>query len=376
MKNRVSRAEGIPSAPPSMPPERRGVRLHKWHIISFVLALIVIVQLMMYINLNLKYDSLSSDNNSLKEQHSALESSYNTLKTQHSSLQTQYYTLRGTHDSLQSNFTTLSSNFTELKNQFDSLDSNFSSLQIQYDSLQSNYTDLYARYNSLQTQNNTFILNYDHLRYLVNQRCLHLDISKFITPDDSSVEQIVTQVTGGWSDPSDWDEFWSDVKAMYDWVVNNIEYRYDGLYPVIPIDSSFGVYYTTEMWQFSNETLDERKGDCEDMAILLTSMILNYDAGEYWTECIWITGALSAHVAVQIPVSGNKITILDPAGNYYTSDAWGNLDQKDLSTEINDWLNYWKPDIGSDVCVERVFSNDLDKSFSSTNEYISWMSNR
>jgi FtsZ-binding cell division protein ZapB len=376
MKNRVSCAEGIPSTPPSMPPERRGVRLHKWHIISFVLALIVIVQLMMYINLNLKYDSLSSDNNSLKEQHSALESSYNTLKTQHSSLQTQYYTLRGTHDSLQSNFTTLSSNFTELKNQFDSLDSNFSSLQIQYDSLQSNYTDLYARYNSLQTQNNTFILNYDHLRYVVNQRCLHLDISKFITPDDSSVEQIVTQVTGGWSDPSDLDEFWSDVKAMYDWVANNIEYRYDGLYPVIPIDSSFGVYYTTEMWQFSNETLDERKGDCEDMAILLTSMILNYDAGEYWTECIWITGALSAHVAVQIPVSGNKITILDPAGNYYTSDAWGNLDQKDLSTEINDWLNYWKPDIGSDVCVERVFSNDLDKSFSSTNEYISWMSNR
>lgn len=367
-------AEKVPITAPT--PEMKRFRLNKWHIISLVLVFIVIAQLMLYINLNLRYDSLSSDNNSLKEQHSALESSYNTLKTQHSSLQTQYYTLRGTHDSLQSNFTTLSSNFTELKNQFDSLESNFSLLQTQYSSLQTNYTNLYASYNSLQTQNNTFVSNYDNLRYLVNQRSQHLDISKFITPDDSSVEQIVTQVTSGWSDPSDWNEFWSDMKAMYDWVDNNIEYRYDGLYPVIPIDPSWGVYYTTEMWQFPNETLSERKGDCEDMAILLTSMILNYDAGEYWAECIWITGALSAHVAVQIPVSGNKITILDPAGNYYTADAWGNLAQKDLSTEINNWLNYWKPELGNDVYVYRLFANYIDKTFASTSEYISWMDSR
>ena len=327
MKNRVSRAEGIPSAPPSMPPEKRGVRLHKWHIISLVLALVVILQLILYVNLNFRYDSLSSK--------------YRALETQHNSLQTQYNELEITHDSLQSQYSRLSSNYNKVKNQYD----DFSS-------------------------------GYDHLRYEVNQRCLHLNTSKFVTPDDASVKQIVLEVTGGWSNPSDWNEYWDDVKDLYDWVVNNIEYRSDGLYPVLPVDPSLGINYEAEMWQFPNETLDIRKGDCEDMAILLASMIRNYGAENYWIECIAIQGSLGGHAAVQLPVSENKIAILDPAGNYYTSDAWGNLDQKDLSTEINDWLNYWKPDIGSDVCVERVFSNDLDKSFSSTNEYISWMSNR
>ena len=236
-----------------------------------------------------------------------------------------------------------------------------------------NYTSLDAEYHSLKTQHDAFVSAYAELSYLINQRSQHLDISKFITPDDPSVKQTVTQVTGGWSNPADWNEFWNDIKAMYNWVVNNIDYRYDGLYPVLQSSPTSTVSFVAEMWQFPNETLTERKGDCEDMAILLTSMIRYYGAEKYWTESIWIACSLNAHVAVQIPVSGNKITILDPAGKYYTSDTWGNLVQKDLSTEISNWLNYWKPSIGNDVYVYRLFANYVDKTFASTSEYVSWM---
>jgi hypothetical protein len=112
------------------------------------------------------------------------------------------------------------------------------------------------------------------------------------------------------------------------------------------------------------------------MAILLASMIRFYNGQEYWVECINIRGSKGGHVGVQMPVTGDKLTILDPAGNYYTHTWSGSIDHEDISTEITDWLNYWKSDCGSDVSVEKVFSDDLEKSFSSTSEYTSWMYNR
>jgi hypothetical protein len=112
----------------------------------------------------------------------------------------------------------------------------------------------------------------------------------FVTPDDPAVMDTVLSVTRGWSAPSDWAEYWGDVKAMYDWVVANVEYRSDGLYPVLPSAPAGSLEYTMEMWQFPNETLDLKKGDCEDMAVLLASMILSYNDGKYAVECIWITG--------------------------------------------------------------------------------------
>ena len=350
--NSVTRTEDSSMPSPSISLERKPFRLHKWHIVTLVLALIVLFQFATYVNLNSKYDSLSSDLVSLRDQKSALESSnaalqsqFNTLGSQYDSLQTQYDELQKSHDSLQSSCNILSLN----------------------------YTSLDAEYHSLKTQHDAFVSGYAELSYLINQRSQHLDISKFITPDDPSVKETVTQVTGGWSNPADLNEFWNDIKAMYNWVVNNIDYRYDGLYPVLQSSPTSTVSFVAEMWQFPNETLTERKGDCEDMAILLTSMIRYYGAEKYWTESIWIACSLNAHVAVQIPVSDNKITILDPAGKYYTSDTWGNLVQKDLSTEISNWLNYWKPSIGNDVYVYRLFANYVDKTFASTSEYVSWM---
>jgi transglutaminase-like putative cysteine protease len=123
----------------------------------------------------------------------------------------------------------------------------------------------------------------------------------------------------------------------------------------------------------SNETLDLKRGDCEDQAILLCSMIRCYTNESYATACVWITGSYAAHVGVQIPVAGDKLVIFDPAGNYYSKDLLGNIVFNDISVEIDNWLNYWKSTIGSDISVYRVFSDYIDLTFASTSEYLSWM---
>lgn len=343
-------------------PEKKPFQLSKWHVVTVVLVVIIIVQALLYVSLTMRYNSLNSQHQSLLSEHKALEGN-------HSSLESSY-------SSLQSSYSSLQSDYNGVLSDYDSLDSSYDSLQSSYDSLRASYDSLQTSYDILQSSFDSYYSDYASLRSLVNQRALQLDVMDFVTPNDAAVNSTVLSVTGGWSSPSDWDEYWSDMKKMYDWVVNNVEYRYDGLFPILPSTPSGSVQYSAEMWQFPNETLDLRKGDCEDMAILLASMIRSYNGGKYWVECILIVGSLSGHAAVQVPVTGDKLAILDPAGHYYTQDSGGNLVSKDISTEINSWLNYWKPQMGSDIRVEGVFSDYIDKSFSSTSEYTSWMYSR
>jgi hypothetical protein len=230
----------------------------------------------------------------------------------------------------------------------------------------------------LQSNYYHFLSGYADLRYRINERAPQFGsatgVKDFITPKDTAVENTILRITDGWSTISIWSEFCTDGKKMYDWVVDNIGYRRDGLFPVLPPETSGNIEYVRDMWQFPNETLSLKEGDCEDMAVLLTSMMLSYGGEKYGkTECILIAGSSGIHVGVQMLFVGDRLTILDPAGCYYTKALNGTVDCKDISTEINNWLDFWKPVAGSDVCVERVFSNSTDTRFSSTSEYVSWM---
>jgi peptidoglycan hydrolase CwlO-like protein len=266
----------------------------------------------------------------------------------------------------------LQENMTYYESQISSLNSQITDLQNQIATLQSEINSLNAQITTLEA----YVSAYQSLRDKVNQRWDQINVEPFITSQDQAVKDIVRSVTGGWGDTDDWNEYWADVQAMYNWVVNNIEYRYDGLYPMLPSNPSGELNYWNEMWQFPNETLSLRKGDCEDMAILLCSMMRCYSNSQYYAEVILITSSTAGHAAVQIPVSGHKLVILDPAGRYYSHDLWGNIIFNDVITEINNWLNYWKPEMGSDVYVYRVFSDYIDKTFTSTSEYITWMYSR
>jgi hypothetical protein len=221
----------------------------------------------------------------------------------------------------------------------------------------------------LQLAYDNYVAAYQNLRSIVNQKTSQSDFSNFITPQDPLVISIVNSVTGGWSNTSDWNEFWTDYKALYNWVITNIDYAYDQYYPILPSNPEYPVYYIAEAWQFPNETLTLGTGDCDDQAILLCSMFRCYCNSQYRVECVVIYGSSFGHVGVQVPVEGDKLVIFDPAGHYYSSDIWGTIVFNDINVEINNWLNYWGPD----TYVYRVFSDVINITFASTSEYLSWM---
>lgn len=392
--------------------------MSKWYVICSLLIIGIILESGAFLALNNSYVSLSADYDSLNKEYqaltvvhdslsqnyssletreralqlnySSLQANYTATKTENRQLKTQYHNLsihltelRDNYTALKNQCTQLAENYTILKTQFSDLSANYTSLQAMYQSLQTNCTSLETQYDSLQTlydslhaEYDRYLAAYQRLRDKINQRWDKKNVQPFITSADSAVNAEVLSITGGWSNTSNWDEYWDDVKAMYDWVVGNIEYRSDGLFPVLPDDPSNETDYWDEMWQFPNETLSLRQGDCEDMAILLCSMIRCYTDRQCWAECIVIIGSMGGHMAVQIPVDDDKLVIFDPAGGYYSSDWFGNIVFNDISTEINNWLDHWKPEMGYDVHVYFVFSDYVHEIFTSTDDYLTWMYSR
>ena len=343
-----------------------------------------------YHNLSVQFTELAENYTVLESQYAQLTENYTILETRfidlkanytvlhmlYESLQANYTNLQTQYDTLWSNYTTLLGDYNELQTTYTSLQSNYTILEEDYNTLEAQYNSLQTLYENLQAEYDRYAAAYLELRSKISQRWNEQNIEPFITPLDLFVNATVFDITGGWSNTSDWNEYWDDTKAMYNWVVDNIEYRSDGLFPILPVDPSGETYYGSEMWQFPNETLDLGKGDCEDMAILLCSMISCYSNMEYHVECIGIVSFTGGHLAVQVPVGDNKLVIFDPAGKYYSSDWLGDIVFNDISTEINNWLDYWKPEMGEDVYVNLVFSDYIHETFTSTSEYITWMYSR
>ncbi len=140
------------------------------------------------------------------------------------------------------------------------------------------------------------------------------DKQSFITPNDSSVSAKVLEITGVYS--GNVSEIWRDYKRLYSWVVSNISYSYDSYMPILPESISGGLIWHQDYWRMPEETLEDETGDCEDMAVLLASMLRSYNEGEYAIWALRIRSGDVGHVAVAFPVQGGRLTILDPAGNY------------------------------------------------------------
>jgi hypothetical protein len=116
------------------------------------------------------------------------------------------------------------------------------------------------------------------------------DATQFVTPYDGTVGALVDSLVTPFTD-TDWNKAWSDYKTMYDWVKYNIEYSYDTPLPILPEDLAAGgdMGWFKEFWQYPEETLYWGVGDCEDQALLLASMLLNYLNSDYNIYCIGIS---------------------------------------------------------------------------------------
>jgi len=197
------------------------------------------------------------------------------------------------------------------------------------------------------------------------------DRQSFITPSDPLVSAKVLKVTGGYSE--DVNEYWRDCERLYRWVVSNITYSSDSYMPILPETISGGLIWGQECWRMPKETLEDEIGDCEDMAVLLTSMLRSYNEGKYQ---VWVlvtrssVSGVGGHAAVGFPVQGGRLAILDPAGNYYTG-QYGSLQSESISIAVSNWLSRWQREMAGAEIVE-VFSESVHEEFSSTAEFVAW----
>jgi len=349
----------LPPAPPPPAATKQAWNLRGLLIPAFMSVLLV-TTLYQYLSLQSSYQDLSTRYAALSSRYDYLQSSYNSLNSQHIQLQDNYSNLVRSYSDLQSNYQSLRTSYASLEQQHQSLQTTYSILQSRYSSLSAEKTDTGNWYASIRDQINL------RLGFAENRK-------SFVTPDDTKVGDLVNQVTGGWSNTSDWNEYWSDLRKMYDWVINNIAYSYDSPLPEIPEMGGL-LQWRTEFWRFPNETIADRHGDCEDQALLLISMIGNYNKKEYTIWVVEFQSESSGHLAVAFPVVGGKLTILDPAGRFFTRDTLGNLASKDVGTAVGDWIQYWNNQGQKNVRITLVFSQTQYKKFSSTDEFIQWAS--
>lgn len=322
---------------------------------------------------------LQTEVNTLKSEYDAYVATHSHSDSEYVELLTNYTQLQQNYQTLATEYESLTESYNNLTEEQQTLEENYNQLQLAYQQLNTTYHDLKSENEQLETTYQTLVAVYNsykeaysQLISVVNLHVKHPSQNEklLITPGDPAVESKVEEITGGWSNSTDWTEYWIDVKKMYAWVVNNIEYRYDGLYPVLPQHPSGPVTQSGEMWQFPNQTLDLRKGDCDDMAILLCSMIYCYGNMEQSVECI----AITQHMAVYIPVASDEICILDPSGRYYTGYPF-QITSKNISEEVHHWLDYWRDSIGYPK-VDWIFSAYIWKAFWDTEIFINWLYDR
>jgi hypothetical protein len=248
------------------------------------------------------------------------------------------------------------SQLTSIKNQLTDTKFQLSTVQTQLKTTQNEKTQMLTQYSGLIEQINSKLGQGENSE-------------KYITPDNVSVSAKAKEITGGYSEDNN--ERWRDYKQLYDWVVKNTKYNDDTYLPILPSNISGKIVWVQEFWRMPEETLEDKAGDCEDMAILLASMMLSYNNEKY---SIWVLGIKnedSAHLGVAYPVAGYNLVILDPAGNYYTGENGGYLRSFDINRAVSDWLAHWSREMPG-AHINKVFSNKLYKEFSSTEEFINW----
>jgi len=325
-----------------------------------------------YTALQSRYDVLALQYNELLKSYNELKSSYESLQTSYAQLQSQYQSLMSDYNNLVNRYRSLNSSYASLLDAYGSLKSSYEQLLSRYNDLASKYTALYNDYTVLLNKYNYFISWYNNIKNQVNVRIKPYlsNMTKFVTPDDPTVVSLMLSVTGGWSNPSDMGEAWSDMYKLYKWVVDNIMYSYDSPEPLLP-DIGGSVIWRDELWRYPNETIRAGTGDCEDMANLLASLILAHNGKKYGVWVMLIDFGDSGHAAVVIPVKGGKIAILDPAGRYYTSTWYGSLTSRDATEELQKYFQHW----GLSGRVYAVYSYNMYKTFNSNEEFIQYVRN-
>ena len=260
---------------------------------------------------------------------------------------------------------------TSTKNQLEKTESLLSVAEKQLEETESQLSAVATQLETKKNEQLQMLSQYSSLSEQVNLRFGQgEDSQSFVTPDNALVSTEAREIAGEYS--QDINEFWSDYMRLYRWVVNNVEYSHDSYLPFLPVTMGGDLIWRSECWRMPAETLKDGVGDCEDMAVLLASLMLSYNNERFTVWALEINNGATAHLAVAFPVAGNKLTILDPAGNYYTGYPAGYLMSYDVDVAVTKWLSHWKKEMpGAEITF--AFSNKLYRQFSSSEEFINWV---
>jgi len=308
-------------------------------------------------DLLLTRDKLSAAENNISSLNQNVASLQNSLQYSESALAKNRTELTDT----QSQLTATSNQLTTTSSQLRTAETNLTATNIQLTSAQTSITNMNTQYSQIRAN----ILS--RIGYSQANR------QSYITPTDTNISVKVKEITGGYDGSTT--KIWSDYLKLYNWVYRNIEYSSDTYTPILPSAlTSNSIIWKHEFWKMPSETLEDKTGDCEDMALLLTTMMRNYNNQTYrvWTIAISSkTLGVPGHMAVAFPVAGGELTIVDPAGSYYTGKTYGYLSSAPTATAINDWLAWWVSQIPQGY-ISAVLSDTVDEEFNSTSEFLTW----
>jgi len=270
------------------------------------------------------------------------------------------------------------SKYSEIKGEYDSLvkehnESNanwqrkYNNLQNQYNNLQSNYNNLQNQYNNLQNQYNLLNSTYHNYKDMVEMRMPDTGAEKrgFLTPDDDSVKTKAASILGGGFDGS---LSAGDIDKINDWIYNHIDYNHD---VYVGKKGKIG----KECWQYPSETLSLGYGDCEDQALLVTSMCLAEEKAG-WLYCAEVEFTKGSekinHVCIFIDVQDDKMTIVDPTlknDDWLNPGGWISTEARHESSALDDY----RKAMGADsIRVKSVFNMNVYKPFSNNEAFYNW----
>ncbi len=227
---------------------------------------------------------------------------------------------------------------------------------------------------SLKAERDQILGSYVNLRRQINLRLgIKQDCQYFITPDDPEIAATVQEITNGYSSKY----LWRDYGRMYMWIIGNIKYSQDSPTPLLPEYINGALEWRGDFWRMPVETLRDETGDCEDTALLLASMLLNYNQGQF---PVWIVGVRTlglnpgAHVAVAIPCDNSHLTFFDMAAHYYTQfPDYGGFGSEYVPVAVFHWLKHLEEEIpGAEIYL--AFSENFYQEFSGNQEFVDWAS--
>lgn len=226
---------------------------------------------------------------------------------------------------------------------------------------------------NMAIQQEQIINRYADLRSQISVRAgVSQSAYSFITPDDPTISAKVQEITKGYPEKALWREY----GQIFRWIALNIQYSSDSPLPLLPETVQETLEWERDFWRLPTETLEDKAGDCEDVSLLLTSMLLNFNQRKY---PVWIVGVRNyetepkAHIAVLIPNAGDQVTILDITGHYFTSfDDHGGIGTQNVTRGLNHWFDHLSKKIPN-AQVYVAFSEDFYREFSGNQDFIDWI---